>query len=432
MDYRFDPAKRISGRISPPADKSISHRALIVGAMCSGEVRIENLLDAADVRSTQDAVQLLGATVGDGTIFGVGLKGVGEPVTSIGVGNAGTLIRLLPGWLAGQQGKTFTLDGDDSIRRRPMDRISKPLGQMGANIELRDSRYPPMKVIGTALEGIEYELPVASAQVKSCILLAGLLADGRTTVIEPVPSRDHTERMLKQAGAPLSVAQGANGRRISVNATKSLSLGKVSVPGDFSSAAYSLVAAAILNGSELVLEGVGVNWTRTGLMRVLSRMGVGVQGEIEFEENPNETDEPVSNLAVRGSDLTATEVRPEEVPLMIDELPLVGLLGVFAKGKTEVTGAEELRHKESDRITAVVDGLKGLGAEIEATKDGFVVEGSGSLRGGSIDAGGDHRLAMLGAVAGLVSRDGVEVHGMESVEISYPSFTKDIEQVAVR
>ncbi len=433
MEYRVDPVKRIAGRIAPPPDKSISHRALMVGAMCDGSVRLENLLDAADVRSTQAAVQQLGAVVGEGVISGVGLRGVGEPDCTIDVGNAGTLMRLLPGWLAGQEGKRFKLDGDQSIRNRPVDRIAEPLGQMGARIEMRDEHYPPLSVEGTALQAIEYRLPVASAQVKSCILFAGLQAQGTTVVIEPTPSRDHTERMLRRAGASVEIeADGEGGRRIAIVAPESLSLDRVTVPGDFSSAAYALVAAVITEGSELVLEGVGVNRTRTGLLGVLERMGAIVSGDVESAGKASDTDEPVSDLGVKQSDLVATKVGSEEVPMMIDELPLVALLGVFARGETVITGAKELRFKESDRIAAVVDGLKGLGAVIEATDDGFVVDGTGSLRGGTIDAGGDHRLAMLGAIAGLVSSEGVTVRNMESVEISYPDFISDLESVVVR
>ncbi len=432
MDYRFDPVKRVAGKLLPPPDKSISHRALIIGAMCKGEVAIESLLPAADVRSSAAAVCWLGADLSDGRISGVGLRGVEEPDLSIDAGNAGTLIRMLPGWLAGQKGKSFTIDGDESIRRRPMERISVPLGQMGADIELHDERYPPLTVNGAELKGIEYELPVASAQVKSCILFAGLLAEGRTVVVERIQSRDHTERMLRQAGASIEVELADAGRRVSVATTDTLNLERIVVPGDFSSAAYALVAAAILPQSELELSGVGVNWTRTGLLQVLERMGADVSGAVESADSASAIDEPVSNLFVRGSELIATNVGAEEVPLMIDELPLVALLGVFAEGETKVEGAQELRHKESDRIAAVVDGLKSLGAEIEATDDGFVIDGIGSLRGGTIDAGGDHRMAMLGAIAGLVSREGVEVHGMESAEISYPNFISDLNGLTVR
>ncbi len=432
MDYRFDPVKRIAGQLLPPPDKSISHRALIIGAMCEGGVAIENLLSATDVHSTGAAVSRLGADLSDGRISGVGLRGVKEPDSTIDAGNAGTLIRLLPGWLSGQIGKRFTIDGDESIRRRPMERISAPLGQMGADIELHDEHYPPLTVNGAELKGIEYELPVASAQVKSCILLAGLLAEGRTVVVERIQSRDHTERLLRRAGASLEVEPGDSGGRISVATADTLSLDRVVVPGDFSSAAYALAVAAILPQSELELDGVGVNWTRTGLLRVLERMGAELSGVVETADKASATDEPVSSLVIRGSELEATQVGAEEVPLMIDELPLVALLAVFANGETRVTGAQELRYKESDRIAAVVDGLKALGAEIEATDDGFVVDGIGSLRGGTIDAGGDHRLAMLGAVAGLASREGVEVRGMESVEISYPNFISDIEGLVVQ
>ena len=332
----------------------------------------------------------------DMVIGGVGLRGAREVSGPIDVGNAGTLIRLLPGWLAGQPGGRWTLDGDDSIRRRPMGRIAEPLRAMGAKIECREDRFAPLVVHASALSGIEYELPVASAQVKSCLLLAGLLADGPTTVIEPLPSRDHTEIMLAAAGVPIE----RTGNRVTVEPVDGLAIESIAVPADFSSAAFFVVAATLVPGSQLLIEGVGLNATRVGLLDVLDRMGAGVdRGAVRDAGG-----EPVGDLRVRQAGLRATEVGAAEVPALIDELPLVALLGVFAEGRTVVSGAEELRHKESDRIATVVGGLRGLGAEIEATDDGFVVEGTGELRGGEIDSHGDHRLAMLGAVAGLASQ----------------------------
>jgi 3-phosphoshikimate 1-carboxyvinyltransferase len=351
------------------------------------------------------------------------------PAEPIDVGNAGTLMRLLPGWLAIQQGQAFKLDGDESIRRRPVDRIAEPLELMGARIEAREGRFPPFTVAGAPLRGIEYSLPVASAQVKSCVLLAGLVTD-RTTVIEPLPARDHTERMLMAAGAPLHrEGDPAAGYRTSVGNVDELALDEVEVPGDLSSAAFLITAGLLVNGSRLVLEGVGVNWTRAGFLRILERMGAIVLAELEpvGEFAPTE---PVCDLDVSHGPLEATVVEGDEVPLAIDELPLVGLLGSFAEGTTVVRGAAELRVKESDRIAAVVDGLRGLGAAIEATPDGFVVHGTGGLRGGRLQARGDHRLALLGAVAGLASKEGVEVVGMEAAEVSYPSFEDDLGKLA--
>jgi 3-phosphoshikimate 1-carboxyvinyltransferase len=429
VNVRFAPSGPLRGSAAVPADKSISHRAALIGAMSSEPVRIRNYLDAADTRSTLAAVQRLGAIVEDRgpelVIRGCGLLGAIPPTNPIDVGNAGTLMRLLPGWLSFQRGQSFMLDGDDSIRRRPVDRIAEPLRQMGARIEAREGRFPPFTVHGAALKGIEYVLPVASAQVKSCVLLAGLVTDA-TTVTEPVPSRDHTERMLAAAGAPVQRAgDNRDGYRTSVGNADELALEVVDVPGDLSSAAFLIAAGVLVRGSRLVLEGVGVNWTRAGFLRILDRMGAIVLAE---SEPPGwfAPVEPVADIDVRNAPIAATTVEAEEVPLAIDELPLVALLGCFAEGETLVRGAQELRVKESDRIATVVEGLRGLGADIEALPDGFVVRGTGRLRGGMLDAHGDHRLALLGAVAGLASDTGVEVVGMEAAEVSYPRFGEDV------
>ncbi len=429
MNARFDPSGPLRGRVVVPADKSISHRAAIIGAMASEPVRIRNYLGAADTRSTLAAVQALGAIVepraGEIVIRGCGLRNAMAPADPIDVGNAGTLMRLLPGWLAFQQGSSFELDGDDSIRRRPVDRIAEPLSLMGARIEAREGRFPPFTVHGAPLSGITYELPVASAQVKSCVLLAGLVTDG-TTVAESVPSRDHTERMLAAAGAAIFREPGPNGAvHTTVRNADELELGSVEIPGDLSSAAFLITAGVLVRDSRLVLERVGVNWTRAGFLRILERMGAIVLADLE---PPGTFDprEPVADIDVRNAPIEATTVQAEEVPLAIDELPLVALLGCFADGDTVVRGAGELRVKESDRIATVVDGLRGLGAQIEALPDGFVVTGTGRLRGGRIDAHGDHRLALLGAVAGLASEEGVEVLGMEAAEVSYPGFADDV------
>jgi 3-phosphoshikimate 1-carboxyvinyltransferase len=431
---RFQPSGRLRGSITPPADKSISHRAAILAAMADGESEIENYLDAADTRSTLAAMRVLGAGVardgGTTRIQGVGLRGAASG--AVDVGNAGTLMRLLPGWLAGQPKGEWMLDGDESIRRRLVDRVVKPLAEMGARVSADGDRLPPLTVRGAELHGITYRLPVASAQVKSCVLLAGLLAGGETTVIEPAPTRDHTERMLRAAGAdvlvepagtPVALRGQLPGNRVTVRRAERLAPGAVVVPGDFSSAAFLLVAAALTRGSEVRVEGVGLNPTRIGLLGILNRMGAG----LEVSERPAVAGEPTGSVTARhGPPLEGVRVGAGEVPLAIDELPLVGLLGCFAEGTTHLTGAGELRHKESDRIAAVVDGLARLGADIEATTDGFVVTGTGGLRGGALDSHGDHRLAMLGAVAGLASREGVEVRGFEAAGISYPRFEADL------
>jgi 3-phosphoshikimate 1-carboxyvinyltransferase len=433
---RFDPVPRLSGALRPPPDKSISHRAALIGAMCDGPTRITGYLDSADTRSTLAAVAAAGADVSEGgaddhgglfvEVEGAGLRGANP--AQIDVGNAGTLMRLMPGWLAGQPQGEWTLDGDESIRRRPVDRIADPLASMGAEIEARDGRLPPLLLRGSRLTGIEYELPVASAQVKSCLLLAGLLAESRTTIREPTPTRDHTERMLAAAGAQI----GREGDALTVEPTERLESGDITVPGDFSSGAFFLVAGLLVPGSDIEVREVGINRNRIGLLSVLSRMGVEMGGAHESDralsvhEIREPGPEPLATLRVRHTPLTGTEVGAEDVPAAIDELPLVALLGCFAEGETVVRDAEELRHKESDRIAGVVDGLGGLGAEIEERPDGFVVHGTGGLRGGSIDSRGDHRMAMVGAIAGLASEEGVEVTGFEAVSVSYPGFERDL------
>jgi 3-phosphoshikimate 1-carboxyvinyltransferase len=424
---RVNPAQRLRGELRPPTDKSISHRAAILAAMAAEPVRIRGYLDAADTNSTLNAVRRLGAIVqvrtDDLLVRGTGLRDAVVPDSPIDVGNAGTLMRLLPGWLAAQAGRSYTLDGDASIRRRPVDRIAEPLRLMGAQVDATDGRLPPFTITGAALRSIHYELPVASAQVKSCVLLAALAADGATTVSEPAPSRDHTERMLVAAG----VSVHRNGRHVTVANADELTLEEIVVPGDASSAAFPLAAGLLVPGSRLVLRGVNVNWTRTGFVRIVERMGGIVIGDLEDEPGDEVVpSEPISDLDVTAGPLVGTVVEPDEVPLAIDELPLVALLGCFAEGETVVRGAQELRLKESDRIATVVDGLRALGGTIEATEDGFVVTGTGGLRGGRIASHGDHRLAMLGAVAGLASREGVEVEGMEASEVSYPRFMDDV------
>lgn len=433
MNERFEPSGPLRGVLTVPADKSISHRAAILGAIAPEPVCIRNYLHAADTNSTLAAIRELGAIVHEQPdeliIRGVGLRHALQPVARIDVGNAGTLMRLLPGWLALQQGKRFKLDGDESIRQRPVDRIAEPLELMGARIEARDGRFPPFTVHGEPLTGIEYELPVASAQVKSCLLLAGLGTD-LTAVIEPTPSRDHTERLLLAAAAPVGRrGDPETGYRTTIGNVDELELDQIEVPGDPSSAAFLIAAGVLVRGSRFVLKNVGVNWTRSGFLRILERMGAIVLADLEAVGEFSAA-EPRSDIDVSSGPIVGVRVEPHEVPLAIDELPLVALLGVFAEGETVVRGASELRLKESDRISTVVDGLRGLGASIEATPDGFAVQGSGGLRGGRLEAHGDHRLALLGAVAGLASEEGVEVVGMEAAEISYPAFAQDLARLA--
>ena len=423
---RFDPAPALKGAITAPPDKSISHRAALFAAMSDEPVSIVNYLDAGDTNSTLDALRAVGTLIevrpDELLVRGGGMRGVEEADGPIDVGNAGTLMRLLPGWLAAQEGGSWTLDGDDSIRRRPVDRIAEPLRMMGAQVVARDGRFPPFTIHGTHLRGIEYEMPAASAQVKSCVLIAGLVATGETAVITPSPTRDHTERMLRRAGVDVRCED----LRVVVGNVDELELERVEVPGDLSSAAFLVAAGVLVPGSRLVVENVGTNWSRAGFLRIAERMGAVVVGDLEDEPHDIPAEEPVSDLDVRAGPLVATTVEAHEVPLAIDELPLVALMACFAEGETVVRGAHELRLKETDRIAAVVDGLQGLGAEIEAWEDGFAVTGTGGLVGGVLDARHDHRLAMMGAVAGLASRDGVEVIGMDAAAISYPDFVDDM------
>jgi 3-phosphoshikimate 1-carboxyvinyltransferase len=426
---RIDPAAAVRGDIAVPGDKSISHRALLLGAIADGESQIDGFGASKDTLSTLAAVRALGAEVDVENervrIEGAGLRGLREPGAALDCGNAGTLMRLLPGILAGQDGR-FELVGDESLSTRPMERVAEPLRAMGARVETTDG-HAPFVVKGGALEPVRWELPVASAQVKSAVLLAGLYATrGPTIAVEPHPSRDHTERMLEAAG----VRVRRKGSEPGVWPAERLEPLALTIPGDFSSAAAFVLAATLLAESKLRLHGVGINPTRTGFLAVLERMGARVA---HFNRRVA-GGEPVADLEVEASELVATEVRPEEVPGLVDELPLFALAAGMAHGDSVVTGAAELRVKESDRIESVKDALRPLGIRIETRHDGFRVRGvpSRPQGGGVVEAGGDHRIAMLGAIAGLVSREGVELRGAESVAISFPDFFAMLDSIALR
>jgi 3-phosphoshikimate 1-carboxyvinyltransferase len=425
---KLEPAASLRGHIAVPGDKSVSHRSVLIGAIGEGETSVRGFGRSADTESTIAAVRLLGVEVHDDDVDtlrveGVGLRGLREPVEPIDCGNSGTSFRLLAGILAGQQGR-FVLTGDESLSRRPMERIADPLRLMGASVESTDGT-PPLTIEGGALNGIRYELPVASAQVKSAVLLAGLYAAGRTTVVEPLPTRDHTELMLEAAGVNVRRQQ----RRVSVGPAERLRLGEVVVPGDFSAAAPFIVAASLLPGSELTIHDVGLNPRRTGLLDVLARMGA----RITIFHRHKSGGEPVGDLEVRSAELVATTVTADEVPLLVDELPLFAVAAASARGESRVEGARELRVKETDRIEAVTSSLHGLGVRITETEDGFVVRGVPTrFRGGSMDSRGDHRIAMLGAVAGLVSRDGVELGDWQAVAVSFPGFFELLDSVTQR
>jgi 3-phosphoshikimate 1-carboxyvinyltransferase len=414
---KIEPAATVRGDIAVPGDKSISHRALLLAAVADGESEIDGFGASKDTLSTAAAVRALGAELtveGERVrVGGVGLRGLREPAGPLDCGNAGTLMRLLPGLLAGHEGR-FVLTGDESLSRRPMERIAEPLRAMGAGVETRDG-HAPVVVEGGALAPVRWELPVASAQVKSCVLLAGLYTgDGPTAAVEPFPSRDHTERMLEAAGWP-------------AERLRPLAL---EIPGDFSSAAPFVLAATLLAGSELRLHGVGMNPTRTGFLAALERMGA----RVALFNRRVAGGEPVADLEVHSAELVATEVRPEEVPALLDELPLFALAAAMARGESVVRGAAELRVKESDRLETVKDALRPLGVRLETRHDGLRVRGvpSRPKGGGTVKAAGDHRIAMLGAIAGLVSREGVELEGAESAAVSFPDFFAMLDSLVLR
>lgn len=423
---RVEPVPVLEGHVAVPGDKSISHRAVLVGALCEGETRVSGFGRSADTEATIEAARALGVEVEEHdvdtlTIHGAGLRGLREPSEPIDCGNAGTLMRLLPGILAGQAGR-FELVGDDSLSARPLERIAEPLRRMGAFIETMDG-HAPLVVEGGPLSAIDYELPMPSAQVKSAILFAGLLAEGTTTVVEPVPTRDHTERLLERAGARVT----RRPKSVSVDAAGELALDELEIPGDLSSAAPFLVAAAIVPGSTLTVHGVGLNPRRTGLLAVLERMGA----RVAIYNRRLVGGEPAGDVEMRASELVGATVSAAEVPLLIDELPLLALAACQAHGDTVVRGAGELRLKESDRIEGVVEELRRIGGHIRATRDGFRVRGVPTrLRGGIVDSRGDHRLAMLGAIAGMASQEGVELRGPDAVGTSFPGFFEVLRQLA--
>jgi 3-phosphoshikimate 1-carboxyvinyltransferase len=409
---RIEPAVSLVGHVAVPGDKSISHRAVLIGAIAEGDTHVTGFGRGGDTQASIDAVRSLGVDVEDVADDELVVHGGELRSGTVECENAGTLMRLLLGLLAGREG-LFVLKGDESLSARPMERVADPLRRMGARIDTTGG-HAPLEVEGSDLIAIDYELPVASAQVKSAVLLAGLTAEGATTVVEPVPTRDHTELMLEAAGARI------NRRPTSVTVERSpLKLGEVEVPGDFSSAAPLLVAAALVPGSDLTVHGVGLNPRRTGLLDVLERMGA----RVAVFNRRRAGREPVGDLQVQYAELSATELDAAEVPLLVDELPLVALLAAHAHGVTEVRGAAELRVKESDRIAAVTDLLHATGAHIRSRDDGWTITGVPTrLRGGRVDARGDHRIAMLGAVVGVASREGVDIEGAETVAISFPGF----------
>ena len=424
---RIEPVPALVAHVAVPGDKSISHRAVLIGAVCEEETVITGFGRSADTEATIAAVVALGVEVVEDDIDvlrvrGVGLGALRSPDAPIDCGNAGTLMRLLTGLLAGQEGGRFELIGDDSLSARPMERVAEPLRRMGARVETTDG-HAPLVVEGAALQAIDYELPVASAQVKSAVLLAGLCAEGATTVVEPMPTRDHTERLLERAGARVTRRPTS----VTVERTTRLRLSEIEIPGDISSAAPFLVAAAIVPGSAVTVHGVGLNPRRAGLLDVLERMGARVA---IYNRRPI-GGEPAGDVELRASELVGATVSAADVPMLVDELPLLAVAACHARGDTVVHGASELRYKESNRLDAIVEELRRIGGHARATSDGFRIKGvPARLRGGVVESRGDHRLAMLGAVAGVASREGVELRGAEAVETSFPGFYDVLEQVA--
>ncbi|MEA5617787.1 3-phosphoshikimate 1-carboxyvinyltransferase [Cronbergia sp. UHCC 0137] len=419
----------LQGRIRVPGDKSISHRALMLGAIAQGETQIQGLLLGEDPRSTASCFQALGAEISELSTEFVRVKGIGlgnflEPLDVLNAGNSGTTIRLMMGLLASHPGRFFTVTGDDSLRSRPMSRVVKPLLQMGANIWGRkDNTLAPLAIQGQALQGIHYHSPIASAQVKSCILLAGLNTQGETTVTEPALSRDHSERMLRAFGAKLTVDPETHS--VTVSGPAQLYGQTVIVPGDISSAAFWLVAGAIVPGSDLVIENVGVNPTRTGILEALEMMGADIQRENEREV----AGEPVADLRVRSSQLKSCTIAGDIIPRLIDEVPILAVAAIFAQGKTIIRDAAELRVKESDRITVMVQQLNQMGANVTELPDGMEITGGTPLVGTDVDSYTDHRIAMSLAIAALNASGITTIHRAEAAAISYPNFTSTLTEI---
>jgi 3-phosphoshikimate 1-carboxyvinyltransferase len=419
MRFLAHPARRVGGEARVPGDKSISHRALMLGALADGRSTVTGFLESEDCLATMAAMKAMGAAIerepdGRLAIAGVGLAGLEPPAAPLDLGNSGTALRLLAGILAGQRFAS-ELTGDESLRSRPMERIAAPLRAMGARIETDDGRAP-LRIEGAPLKGIDYTLPMASAQVKSALLLAGLWAEGRTTVRSPGPSRDHTERMLLGMGVALEEDEDRQVVSLRGPAERLRAI-DLEVPGDFSSAAFFLVAGCLGAAEGLLIRNVGVNPTRIGLLTALDAMGA----RIELRHPRRAGAEPVADLYVEQSELNGVDVSPEWVSLAIDELPILFIAAAAARGRTRVRGAEELRHKESDRLAVMAEGLSALGIGVQEQPDGLIISG-GQMSGGRIDSHGDHRIAMAFAVASLAARGVIEISNTAQVATSFPGF----------
>ncbi|MGM7701673.1 3-phosphoshikimate 1-carboxyvinyltransferase [Pseudalkalibacillus sp. Hm43] len=418
--------KGLQGTLKVPGDKSVTHRSIMFGGMAEGKTIVRDFLDSADCRSTMRCMKQLGVQIeqlgSELHIVGVGRGGLKEPEHVLDVGNSGTTIRLMTGILAGAPIYSV-LVGDDSIHRRPMSRVVDPLRQMGADIHGReDGRLAPISIKGGKTRGIRYESPIASAQVKSALLLCGLNSEGTTTVKEPYVSRDHTERMLKSFGVEVM----REGTSVQIKGGQKLKGTDVQVPSDISSAAFFMVAAAITPGSSIRLEKVGLNPTRTGIMDVLEKMGATYS--ISNEQTINE--EPIGDIDVSYSKLRGTEINGEIIPRLIDEIPVIALLASQAEGITTIKDASELRYKETDRIAAITDQLKNIGIDIEPTEDGMIIHGKQKVKGGNADSLGDHRIGMMLAIASCISESPVTVRDVSAIGVSYPNFLNDLESLS--
>lgn len=425
------PVLGLRGSLSVPGDKSISHRAVMLGSIADGVTEVEGFLEGEDNLATIEAFKNMGVGIkkkSNGTIVihGVGLNGLKEPDDVIDAKNSGTTTRLLMGLLSGQSFFSV-ITGDDSLRRRPMKRVAEPLRKMGAHIDGRvGGEYLPVSITGARLKGITYKTPIASAQLKSALLLAGLYAEGETIIEEPEKSRDHTERMLKFFGADIET----KGNIVRIKKTKALKGSHIKVPGDISSAAFFMVASAITKGSELTIRGVGINPTRCGIISILKKMGAGV----EIANNDGK-DEPSADIIVKSAKLKGINIEAKELLPAIDEFPVICVAAAFADGVTEIRGATELRVKESDRIKAMSESLGAIGVKTEEKKDGLIIHGIGAgktAKGGTIDSRGDHRIAMALAIAGLKTDNGVTIEGSECVDVSFPGFFALLNSVAIR
>jgi 3-phosphoshikimate 1-carboxyvinyltransferase len=423
------PPTGLSGQIQIPGDKSISHRALMLGAIAQGETQIQGLLLGEDPQSTAHCFRAMGATISElntelVTVQGIGLGQLQEPNIVLDAGNSGTTMRLMLGLLASQPERFFTVTGDNSLRSRPMLRVIRPLQQMSAQIWHRSGGFAPLALQGQRLKPIHYHSPIASAQVKSCILLAGLLTDGQTTVTEPSLSRDHSERMLQAFGANLTVEPETHS--VTVTGGASLTGRSVIVPGDISSAAFWLVAAAIVPGSNLLVQNVGVNPTRTGVLDVLAAM----EADITWENQREVAGEPVADLRVKSSALKACTIAGEDlIPRLIDEIPILAVAATMAKGTTVIRNAAELRVKESDRLSVMATQLTQMGARVTELPDGLEITGGFPLTGAEVDSYTDHRIAMSLAIAGLVAQGITHIHRAEAAAVSYPTFVSTLQQV---